>query len=398
MKVDAVESPPLRSKTYGTWDWRLRAIRWGAVFEYQNWGFIPLLIPAVIILILAHFDFQKHPRYRDAYLYDASIGYPDTGNTISNGTVSLFPWLALLISVLVVEFGLYYQYQSITSAAAASLHMILSCLVNFIIVLAVSEVTKAVTGSLRPNFLAKCQPDPAQLADPFQFQQPVRCTNPNEYEVNQARLSFVSGHASNTLSTSWFCTFYLVWSLYWRDGAPYAYHVFGGRGSNRLRRVLFELLYAFFYYWLLFVLLLSWFSSCTRIWDNQHSEADVLGGLMIALLLTTPYVLKSIGQYAVFKRELDIYHETTPEGVQRLAAMHQAERDGRTVSVIPHDAPHLGSRNARAVSQVPQANQPMAPSLTAYNGGAHVAPATGTANGRMVSSNGPAGVVGPANV
>ncbi len=86
MKVDAVESPPLRSKAYGTWDWRVRAIRWGAVFEYQNWGFVPLVVPAVIVLILAHYDFQKHPRYRDAYLYDASIGYPDTGNTISNGT------------------------------------------------------------------------------------------------------------------------------------------------------------------------------------------------------------------------------------------------------------------------------------------------------------------------
>ncbi len=114
---------------------------------------------------------------------------------------------------------------------------------------------------------------------------------------------------------------------------------------------------------------------------------------------THPCICMPLLQYVVFKRELDIYHETTPEGVQRLAAMHQAANDGRTVSVIPHDARHLGSRNARAVSQVPQANQPVAPSRNALNGGSHVAPATGPANERMVGNGPPAtGVVGPANV
>ncbi len=70
-----------------------------------------------------------------------------------------------------------------------------SCLVNFFIVLAVSEVTKAVTGGLRPNFLARCQPDPAQLAQPFSFQEPVRCTNPDTDEVNQVMLEAVGRHA-----------------------------------------------------------------------------------------------------------------------------------------------------------------------------------------------------------
>ncbi len=65
----------------------------------------------------------------------------------------------------------------------------------------------------------------------------------------------MSGHASNTLAVSLFTTFYLVWSLYWREGAPYASQVFGG---GRLRRLGFELLYAFLYWWLLFCLLLSW--------------------------------------------------------------------------------------------------------------------------------------------
>lgn len=338
MKVDAVESLPPRNRRAGTWDWSIRAIRWGAVFEYQHWGAIPIVIPAVVLVILAHYSFQEHPRYRDAFLYDGSIGYANTGNTISNGTVSLYPWLALLISVFTIEFGMYYQQQSITAATAAALHILLSCLVNFIIVLATSEMTKAVVGSLRPNFLDRCQPDPAQLAQPLTyatFKEPVRCTNPNQYEVNQGRLSFPSGHASNTLSTSWFTMFYIIWSLYWREGAPYATQVFGGGRSNRVRRVLFELLYAFLYWWMLFCLLLSWFSACSRVWDNQHKEADILGGLMIALLLTTPYVLKAFGQYAVFKRELDIYHETTPEGVQRLAAARDAEHTDGAINVVP---------------------------------------------------------------
>ncbi len=37
---------------------------------------------------------------------------------------SLFPWLAMLLTVVVVEFGLFYQQQSITSAVAAALHIL----------------------------------------------------------------------------------------------------------------------------------------------------------------------------------------------------------------------------------------------------------------------------------
>ncbi len=84
--VDVKDTPSQRNPEAGTWNWSLRAIHWGSVFEYQNWGAIPTVIPAVVLLILAHYDFQKSPRYRDAYLYDASISYPYSGDTISNGT------------------------------------------------------------------------------------------------------------------------------------------------------------------------------------------------------------------------------------------------------------------------------------------------------------------------
>ncbi len=84
MQVDVLESPPPRSLKAGTWNWSLRAIRWGAVFEFQNWGSIPLMIPAIVMLALAHFSFQQEPRYRPAYLYDASIGNPHVDDTVPN--------------------------------------------------------------------------------------------------------------------------------------------------------------------------------------------------------------------------------------------------------------------------------------------------------------------------
>ncbi len=74
----------------------------------------------------------------------------------------------------------------------------------------------------------------------------------------QGRLSFVSGHASNTLCVSWFTTLYLVWALYWRDNSPYATQVFDSGRRKWLHRIVFECLYAFFYWWMLFCLLLSW--------------------------------------------------------------------------------------------------------------------------------------------
>ncbi len=38
--------------------------------------------------------------------------------------VVVFPWLAMLASIITIEFGLYYQQQSITAATAAAVHIL----------------------------------------------------------------------------------------------------------------------------------------------------------------------------------------------------------------------------------------------------------------------------------
>jgi len=47
-------------------------------------------------------------------------------------------------------------------------------------------------------------------AQPVTLLQAANCTNTDAEAVNEGRLSYPSGHASNTLSVSWFCALYVV--------------------------------------------------------------------------------------------------------------------------------------------------------------------------------------------
>jgi hypothetical protein len=79
-------------------------------------------------------------------------------------------------------------------------------------------------GRLRPDFLHRCRPD-GVTATGFDIFQEVTCDAPNSDTVIDGRLSFPSGHSSNTMSLAWFTALYLVWSLYHRCGG-------GGRAGE----------------------------------------------------------------------------------------------------------------------------------------------------------------------
>lgn len=105
------------------------------------------------------------------------------------------------------------------------------------------------------------------------------------------------------MNVAYFAALYLVWSLYWREGAPYTQHLF--TASSWLSRLMKEFLYALVWAWVLFVLLLSWYIGLTRFWDNLHGVEDIMGGFLLSIIFTTPYFIKTLGQYAVFKQQID---------------------------------------------------------------------------------------------
>lgn len=53
---------------------------------------------------------------------------------------ALYPWLAFLGALAVIEGGLFYGAHSVTTALAAVLHFGLACLANFLITVAIAEV------------------------------------------------------------------------------------------------------------------------------------------------------------------------------------------------------------------------------------------------------------------
>lgn len=108
----------------------------------QHWGALFLLVPAVVIAGVTHYSFQNQPRIRPGFLYDATISYPMVENVaVPNSLAALYPWIAFIAALVVVEFGLFWGRHSATTAAAAFLHFGVACLVNFLITLAVSEAS-----------------------------------------------------------------------------------------------------------------------------------------------------------------------------------------------------------------------------------------------------------------
>ena len=78
--------------------------------------------------------------------------------------------------------------------------MYLSFLVGAVVTTILTNVGKYTTGKLRPHFLAVCKPDFSKLNCTTGFQKNFitnyECTG-DKHKINEARLSFPSGHASH---------------------------------------------------------------------------------------------------------------------------------------------------------------------------------------------------------
>ncbi|KAI8469724.1 MAG: hypothetical protein J3K34DRAFT_521878 [Monoraphidium minutum] len=264
------------------WRWSLYAVNWRLALRAQHWGAVLLIGASAAVIGAAHFHVQKTPRVQAALLYDASISKPLVeGVAVPDSTAALWPWLAFLLAILVIEGGLFRGRHSATAAAAAALHFTLACLTSFLIVLAVAEVTKPWT---------------------------VDCTNPHVAEVNDGRLSFPSGHASNTMSVAWFAGIYMIWSLHIREGSPALTHhvqTINKAAGAWWRRAAREALIALVNVYAIFSVCIGWFIGLTRLYDGRHHAGDILGGFLLAVMLGTFQAIKAIGQYAVIKAELD---------------------------------------------------------------------------------------------
>ncbi|KAF8067409.1 MCM5 [Scenedesmus sp. PABB004] len=349
-------------------DWRLGAVRWRALLYYQNWAGWILIVPTIIAIVLAHWLFQDHPVERTGLLYDATISAPHAAkNSVPNEIATVFNWVCILLSLLIVELGLFRRQQSLTMALAAVLHHMWCCAVSFIIVIAVAEMTKPFSGRLRPDWLSRCQPADAVGAAALRFGAPMApCTNRNKPVVIDGRLSFPSGHASNTMAVAWYNMVYLVWSVYLRPQRPYCAAVLASRTVlGRLGR---EAAGALCYALVVAALALSWFIGVSRFWDNRHHISDIVGGFLVAIIFSTPYAVKAIGLHVAMAERID--GAGGAAGDAKLVAARDPARGGgaapggAAAPCPPHsnarDAAHPPSRAAPAPrqSRAPAARPP----------------------------------------
>ncbi|XP_066967219.1 putative phosphatidate phosphatase isoform X2 [Macrobrachium rosenbergii] len=140
-----------------------------------------------------------------------------------------------------------------------------------------TDIAKYTVGRLRPHFVDICKPDWSQINCSEIYVQHIPCTNTDEHRLKEARLSFPSGHASFSAYTM----IYLVIYLQVR---------FKFKGPELLRP------------FLQFVcLMLTFYTSVSRISDYKHHWSDVLSGFIIGTIVA---ILIALYFSDLFPREL----------------------------------------------------------------------------------------------
>lgn len=42
-----------------------------------------------------------------------------------------------------------------------------------------------------------------------------------------------------------------------------------------------------------------------RFWDNEHNISDIIGGFLLAIIFTTPYIIKAVGLHTALREHVD---------------------------------------------------------------------------------------------
>jgi len=192
-----------------------------------------------------------HPVDRDFNVLDLSISHPMRKETVSTAVlivISLIIPLAILMVLLL---------SSLTNRVSNQIHAALDFNVAFLGLFQswaasslLVDFIKAVVGSLRPDFLARCVPDVTGL-----------CTGDASL-IREGRRSFPSLHSSMCTAGLCYLSFYIAGRL-----RPF-------RGDS--------------YFWKVIITLapsvVALYIGLTRVADNQHHPVDVFFGFLIGVL------------------------------------------------------------------------------------------------------------------
>ncbi|XP_030627353.1 phospholipid phosphatase 3 [Chanos chanos] len=217
-----------------------------------------LLLAGLPFLILEFSPIK--PYRRGFYCSDQSIRYPyKNGDTISDAVLCS---AGILIAVCSIVIGECYRIYCLNQGSKSFVgNPYVSALYRqvgvFIFGCAISQsftdIAKVSVGRMRPHFLDVCRPDFSTINCSLGYITNYTCRG-LESKVQEARKSFFSGHASFSMYTMLYLTFYLQSRFTWR-------------GARLLRPLLqFTLL------------MMAFYTGLSRVSDHKHHPTDVLAG------------------------------------------------------------------------------------------------------------------------
>lgn len=233
-------------------------------------GGIPLVILDIICVILAALPFailtpQHNPFKRGFFCNDESIRYPLKDDTIS---YQLLGGVMIPFTIIVMVCGECLSvYLTRLKSKANYIASIYKAVGSFLFGAAanqsLTDIAKYSIGRLRPHFLAVCKPSWSTInCKAGGYVENFTCSG-DPTMVNEARLSFFSGHSSFSM----YCMLFLVLYIQARMQVRWA----------RLLRPTGQF----------FLLAASVYVGLSRVSDYQHHWSDVLTGLLQGAILAT---------------------------------------------------------------------------------------------------------------
>ncbi|XP_054889794.1 phospholipid phosphatase 3-like isoform X3 [Poeciliopsis prolifica] len=223
------------------------------------------LFIVVLVGVLLHKSVFP-PHRRGFFCDDDSIRLPFKNSSVPTSIVSAMGVTLPVFSIIIGEsFRIFFLTQESKSFVgnpyfAAFYKQIGVFIFGCAIILSFTNIAKASIGRLRPNFIDVCKPNFSTIDCSLGYITEYTCQGA-EKEVEEARKSFFSGHASFSMYTMLYLVFYLQSRLTW-SGA-------------RLLRPLTQFA----------LIMISIFTGLTRISDHKHHPADVLAGFLLGALV-----------------------------------------------------------------------------------------------------------------
>ncbi|XP_070817783.1 phospholipid phosphatase 3 isoform X1 [Chaetodon trifascialis] len=206
------------------------------------------------------------PYQRGLYCGDSSLNYPYKKSTVPSSVLTSVGLTLPAVSIVIGECFRIHQLHEGTKSFVGNPYVaaLYKQMGVFLFGCAVSQsftdIAKVSVGRMRPHFLDVCRPDFSTIDCSAGYITNYTCTG-EESDVQEARKSFFSGHASFSMFTMLYLAFYLQSRFTWR-------------GARLLRPLLqFTLL------------MMAFYTGLSRVSDHKHHPTDVLAGFVQGALV-----------------------------------------------------------------------------------------------------------------